>query len=741
MLPRLTETKKQREMIQEFGGVNHNVRSSESEFYDMKNMSSDLYPTLSPRKPRGIAMKLDRCDGLLAKDKLCYIENDVLHYGDTTVQLITNIGRERQLVSFGAYVIVFPDQIYLNTADLTDTGKIIDHAEYTYPSEDNTATFELIDATGNAIPIMYINGCVWAKKSMIVNTSSSSHYGENTVDYLSNEWADTSLKVEPYNTFGSAIIDYINIQKARYGNNYSFFSISSSPRKPSYQRYSIGYGFAYSEVYSEQSNENVVVTPWAISFDEQITYVEPTRDTSEINELRYKYDGRDWSEPFYIEVKGYKAPQVGEYLLDCSSSPAKVKQYTKSGWTTIETFVKITSTGIGTQIDGKDDGMRLVGFTSLENVYKDTGMFDDLIKQYSFFGRIDKLGEDSITVPGILTTGYTKISGVKGIELTVKNLNPIYDYVVESQNRLWACRYGEDETGEKINKIYASALGDFKTWDKFDGTDADSYFVNLGSDGEFTGAINYNGYPIFFKENCIHRVHGNYPSTYQVTTDNSFGLQKGSAKSLQVISGRLFFKAIDGVYAYDGASNSLISLKLGLGRFFKAVGGNVDNKYYVSMVSAEDEKRRLFVYDVLKDMWHIEDDIDIVHMENYDDNLYIADKTGTVYVTKDKEGTSKEVVEWFAETGIIGYTLPDSKYVSCLQIRTAVEYDSELSVYIQYDSDGYWEFKGTITGNNLMSHTVPIQPRRCDHFKIRLEGKGACKIFSMTKIIESGGVV
>ena len=751
MLPRLNETKKQREMTQEFRGVNHNVRSSEAEFYDMKNMSSDLYPTLSSRKPRGIAMKLDQCDGLLAKDKLCYIENDVLHYGDVEVQLITNIGRERQLVSFGAYVIVFPDQIYLNTADTSDKGKIVDVLEYTYPTGSNTATFELVDSSGNAIPIMYINGCKWAGTSVNVNTSdhiggslSGMPYLSTQIEYTASEWSSNAIEVEPYNTFGPAIVDYLAKQRAAYGDNYLFFSISST-RQP--QKFSIG-ETDNTWKHFNQTNENVAVklyeNPSVSIYASDGYYVEPIKESTQINSFSGTKDNSDntVSDFFYdIEVKGYKAPQTGEYMLENSVLGAKVKKWTGTRWSTVPTYVKITTAGIGSKIDGKDDGMRLVGFGSLDNVYKKTGMFDDLMKQYSFFGRIEKISTDSITVTGALNTGYTKISGVSGLTLTVKDLNPIYDYVVESQNRLWACRYGEEDTGEKVNKIYASALGDFKTWDKFDGTDADSYFVNLGSDGEFTGAINYNGYPIFFKENCIHRVYGNYPSTYQVTTDNSFGLQKGSAKSLQVISGRLFFKAIDGVYTYDGASNSLISLKLGLGRFFEAVGGNIDNKYYVSMVSAEDGKRRLFVYDILKDMWHVEDDIDVAHMENFNDNLYMAEKTGTVYVTKDKEGTSEEVVEWFAETGIIGYCLPDSKYVSCLQIRAAVEYDSELSVYIQYDSDGYWEFKGTITGNNIMSHTIPIQPRRCDHFKIKLVGKGACKIFSMTKIIESGGIV
>ena len=43
-----------REMISAFGGYNHNIRINEGEFYDMTNLTSAEYPSLSPRKKRGI---------------------------------------------------------------------------------------------------------------------------------------------------------------------------------------------------------------------------------------------------------------------------------------------------------------------------------------------------------------------------------------------------------------------------------------------------------------------------------------------------------------------------------------------------------------------------------------------------------------------------------------------------------------------------------------------------------------
>ena len=739
MLPKLKETAKSRDMVQEFKGVNHNVRISDSEFYDMKNMTSDLYPALSPRKPRGVAMQLTNCGGLLAKDKLCYIEGDELHYGDVVVQLVRNIGRERQIISFGAYVIVFPDQIYLNTADTSDTGKIAEYEEQSVSS----GTFELVDAKGDIIPIMYINGCKWIGSEKLVkdqgadNPSYDVEYKKDlTVEYLERKWTSANIKSDSCNMFGPEISKYVDLKKSTYGENYILLS-KSSARKERSIYFPSRYGASIADTF-DHSNKNVEIGDVVGYNNWSYLKISPLKDSTTINQLSwrgYDRDGKSFKKTLYIEVKGVDSPITGEYLLDCSTTPAKVKQWTGTYWKTVDAYIKITST-LFSKIDGKTDGVRL---NNPSDEVKNTGILKSLIDKYSYFGLLNKTSEKTVLIPGALDTGFQEITA--NVDIIVKDLSLMYDYVIESQNRLWACRYGEDENGEKINKLYASALGDFKTWDKFDGTDADSYFVNLGTDGAFTGAINYKGYPVFFKENCIHRVYGNYPSQYQVTTDNSFGLQSGSAKSLQVLSGRLFFKAIDGIYAYDGANVNPISLKLGTGRFFDAIGGNVDSKYYVSMVSEEDGKRRLFVYDVLKDMWHVEDDINVACMERYNDNLYIADKSGTVYTTKDKDGTSKEKVEWNVESGIIGYSLPDSKYVSCMQIRAAIAHDAEMSVYIQYDSDGFWEYKGTITGNNLMSHTIPIQPKRCDHFKIKIEGKGECKVFSITKILENGGIV
>ena len=51
---------------------------------------------------------------------------------------------------------------------------------------------------------------------------------------------------------------------------------------------------------------------------------------------------------------------------------------------------------------------------------------------------------------------------------------------------------------------------------------------------------------------------------------------------------------------------------------------------------------------------------------------------------------------------------------------------------------GDWEHIGTRTATSLTGFTMPILPRRCDHFRLRIEGKGDAKIYSITKTVGQG---
>lgn len=647
-LPMLTELETTRDMIDVFKGYNHNLRIGEGEFYNMKNLSSDYFPVLSPRRKRGVYVKPSSPQTLIQKDSLCYVDGADFVANGYRVPMGLSTREEdcpKILVSMGAYVIILPDKKYINIADVTDFGNI--EASVTTQT---TVSFEMCRVDGSV---------------------------------------------------------YEDVQVS-----------ANAPEEP----------------------ENL------------------------------------------------------DMWIDTSSTPHTLKQWSESSamWISIATtYMKISSAGIGKPFE-VNDGVTISG---IENE-----QLSDLNNTMIVWDK----GDDYIVVTGILDAVTTQESPI-----TVKREMPNMDFIIESENRLWGCRYGIAKNGEVVNEIYASKLGDFKNWNCFMGISTDSYAATVGSDGQFTGAVTHLGYPIFFKENCMHKVYGNYPANYQIATTACRGVQKGSHKSLAIVNEVLYYKSRNAICAYDGSLPQEISYPLGDVAYDNAVACSHGNKYYISMhdyshddvewtipflsgymlyvqqsygsiqqgntlaidgwiiptvtdgvlaveqvykakktsrnlaLDKSDEqeigKWNLFVYDTAKGLWHKEDDTRVDHFCSCDGELYYIDHADGYIKTMFGSGsTDTQKVKWMAETGLIGTDSPDKKYISKLNIRMSLELGSRVLAYIQYDSFGEWEFLFRMEGTNLRSFTVPIRPKRCDHLRLRLEGEGEAKVYSIAKTIEQG---
>ena len=434
-------------------------------------------------------------------------------------------------------------------------------------------------------------------------------------------------------------------------------------------------------------------------------------------------------DPYKDVVKNKTAPEKptdGKLWLDESTTPNTLKKYSASQalWVSIATtYIKINAEGIGEGLK-QYDGITLSGITQ-------AGL-TELNGSHALWG----CGEGYLIVTGMIDATKTQKEAI-----TVSRKMPDMDFIVESNNRLWGCKYGENEDGDVVNEIYASKLGDFKNWNCFMNLSTDSYRVSCGTDGPFTGAITHLGYPLFFKENCIHKVYGNYPANFQVQDTPCRGVQKGSHRSLAIVNETLFYKSGSAVCAYDGSLPVEMSAALGEKRYSDAVAGALGNKYYITMKDAE-KNRHLFVYDTAKGMWHKEDDLYVDCFCPYANELYGIDSKSKNIVTMLGSGvTGEEKVLWMAETGAIGMALPDMKYISRLLIRMSLATGATALISIQYDSIGDWEYLPGMKSTSLRSFAVSIHPRRCDHFRIRIEGEGECRIYSITKTIEQGSDV
>ena len=575
--PKLKVLKTSRQMVDTFRGYNHNLRISDGEFFDMKNMTSDHYPVLSPRGRRGFYVKPASPQGLIAKDSICYVDGKEFVIGEYRVDMDLSVAAEdcpKQLISMGAYVIIMPDKKYINTMDLTDFGKI--EASFTSSTD---VSFALCTITGD--------------------------------------------------TYDDTVI---------------------SPTEPA-------------------------------------------------------------------------NPENLDYWIDTSAIPHSLKQYsaTSGMWVSIATtYIKISAAGIGKAFN-QYDGVTI------------SGIVDEGLKDLNSSMVIWAKGDDYIVVLGILDTVTTQESAIK-----VERRMPNMDFVIESENRLWGCRYGIAVNGEVVNEIYACKLGDFRNWSCYMGISTDSYTASCGTDGQFTGAITHLGYPLFFKENCVHKVYGNYPANFQIQTTACRGVQKGCHQSLAIVNETLFYKARSGICAFDGSLPTEVSHALGNEAYSDAVGGAHGNKYYVSMKDVY-EKWHLFVYDVVKGMWHKEDDLHASAFCSCKGELYCVDAGNRNIITMLGSGEPDAgAVQWMVETGELGISSPDMKYIARLIVRMFMDIGAKADIYAQYDMSDEWVHVCTIRGTDLRSFSIPIRPRRCDHMKLRIVGEGMTKIYSITKTTERG---
>ena len=430
-----------------------------------------------------------------------------------------------------------------------------------------------------------------------------------------------------------------------------------------------------------------------------------------------------------------KNPNNLDYWIDTSGATDVIKQYSETNktWTSVATtYIKISSLGIGENFE-EGDGVMISGVTATDKLKEHLDGKTTIIWNKS---------DNYIIVTGILDELATQSDAI-----TVKRQMPNMDFIVESGNRLWGCRYGIATNGEVVNEIYASKLGDFKNWNSFAGISTDSYVASVGTDGQFTGAVTHLGYPIFFKENCMHKVYGNYPANYQIQTTSCRGVQKGCSKSLAIVNETLFYKSRSAVCSYDGSLPVEISSALGDVSYSDAVAGSIGNKYYISMKD-DQNKYSLFVYDVSKGMWHREDDtkctgdMQVSEFCNCRGDLYFIDYADKQIKTVNGTGDMKEDrFKWMATTGVMGTDSPDKKYISRIVVRLLLEVGSMVRFSAEYDSSGEWEHLFTMSGTKLSSFSIPIKPKRCDHLRLRIDGEGEAKIFSITKTIEQGSDV
>lgn len=324
---------------------------------------------------------------------------------------------------------------------------------------------------------------------------------------------------------------------------------------------------------------------------------------------------------------------------------------------------------------------------------------------------------------------------------TISRTVPDMDYLLVCQNRLFGC---------KADTIYASKLGDPFNFNVFDGISTDSWFVESGSGGEFTGCCEYLGYPFFFKTDAIYKLYGSQPDSYRLTKTDAYGVKEGANESLAVVGEMLFYHSPAGICAYTGGYPSVI-LTPGEMDGYAAPGGFAagdGRKYYLRLIMRVGNPI-LLVFDTQTKLWHKEDGTVIPCIcSDYpgngqrnllgiaSDGLYIM---GTpAFTLSQSDGSLQQIghpenpVVSFAEFGSASHGSMGSKVLWGLTIRLEVEKEARLTLSVAYDNGRFQEVfrqryiqKGTVS--------IPIRPMRCDSYRLRIAGEGEYRILAIAR--------
>ena len=320
---------------------------------------------------------------------------------------------------------------------------------------------------------------------------------------------------------------------------------------------------------------------------------------------------------------------------------------------------------------------------------------------------------------------------------TIQRVMPDLDYVVEYNNRLWGC-------SSKNHEIYCSKLGEPLVWGAYSGISTDSWAATVGTDGDFTGTCVFNGCVLFFKEDCVHSVYGTKASNFTITTYTVRGVQKGSAKSLCISEGLLYYKAPEGIFTFNGSASSRFDGKLCVDRDSRTACGTADDRYIVMAMS----DGTVFYYDKLHSVWYTRKLPNVISMHNFSGSLYAITKDSNKAMQKVMLTTDVEMSARTAETTFEAVTgelcrgeLTSTSSYSRKAMHTVIKKltmsleewhqqgvsSVQFTVSVQYDG-GDWQtaysYDGTAeeADNNVVT-LIPTIPMRCQRLRIKISGK------------------
>ena len=687
---------KLKKQVFDFRGLNFSENYRDGEFAFTENLCSDLYPTLSPRKPRCLKTVIDNPGGIYAGDDLFYISGDVIYRNGEVFGELAEGYTGRSLHLINTKLCVFPDKVYFNLRDKDNY--ILTRVEPLDWAENWTSYFTYDEDTEEFSAVSGSSSPIWVGDRYYRYEKKHSLDAEVLLGGGTFRFTSDSLVLEEGSLFELYSAESFIFQTENY-YAYGADVISFSP------------------------------TSGALNFGTVSNAVKKVSGTAAVGDVVRVRESNSTPGEFNVFSS---ATSTGFTVIDGVGVVTKIiEDHPDSGASGSSSYVRIEVrifrkrerkaygfiTGFGDSFKPGD----AISISGCEKVSENnmTLVVRDVIGNTLIF-------DGDVFTEEVLEPGTVKLTREV----------PDFDVICEYNNRL----FGADK-----EKIYVSALGDPANWNVFDGLASDSYTVSVASAGKFTGCIGYSGSVLFFKEDMMYKLMGDYPENFSLYPYNVVGVREGSEKSLVNIGERLFYHGCDGIYTYSGSLPQLISFCFGTRSFESAVGAGFGTKYYISMRETGGGYG-LYVYDTLRDIWLREDDAEVLGFAEHGDERLMLTSSGEIIHID----SGDEVVSWSAETCEISEYIDNRKCYSKFILRLDMPAGSFAKIEIKCDRNLYkWEEVWKRYGSNLhegeyrnvYTASIPIRPTRCDRLKIRISGTGKVVIRSLTREFEVGSEV
>lgn len=437
------------------------------------------------------------------------------------------------------------------------------------------------------------------------------------------------------------------------------------------------------------------------------------------------------TELIFSEAGGVFSAEVSAYNFDWGNGDEKTKEWKAYGEREgSSTFLLCATAGKGATLKRISEGLSKEG-TGFSVYSKKKGIAH---RQYL---KVKSVSFEENKLIGGWTTGtiwyeeYADVLEIRatgawedfdwynknGDDLVFESTDPHYYDVTAWKKRLWGY-YDNVLTGTAADIFDDKGNVD---WNRGDNTNSEAITQPLWQGGDITGlAALVNGL-VYFKENFISVVQGNYPAIMSSNTIPCKGLPPENRRSIAVLKESVYYLSTDGVYRFDGGIPSCISREAKI-TGSDAVGGSDGNKYYISLKENSGDYA-LYVYDINYDVWHKEDDIHCTSFAMHNGEMHLSAEDEIYNISFPQEDVEWEFELWYDEG-----TEKPKKYKS-FKVRGNVGTDCEM--FLKAD-DGEWHLVHACD-NKL---DVKISPFDAEELSIRIKGKGICEIKSLERIFE-----